>query len=82
MALTETEQSILETLNELANAAKIAKTAKPDFQGIFRRLDDLAGRLPGTADPDLKHYLVRKSYEKARLLLEGRGAENARGSCH
>jgi len=29
----------------------------------------------------LLHYLHRKSYEKARLFLEGRGAENAAGSC-
>jgi hypothetical protein len=27
------------------------------------------------------HYLRKKSYEKARLWLEGRDAENARGNC-
>ena len=34
---------------------------------------------PPDADPELKHFLLRKSYEKARALLEGRQA--ARGSC-
>jgi hypothetical protein len=29
----------------------------------------------------LLHYLHRKSYEKARLWLEDRDAENARGGC-
>jgi hypothetical protein len=41
----------------------------------------LMRQLPRDADPNLLHHLHKKSYEKARLLLEGRGVENARGSC-
>jgi len=49
---------------------------------FFERLEALARKLPRGSNPDLLHYLNRKSYEKARLLLEGRDPENARGTCH
>ena len=54
---------------------------KPNLQPIFARLDELARRLPKSADPNLLHYLHKKSYEKARLVLQGRDAENAEGNC-
>jgi hypothetical protein len=81
--MTEREQEILAVLVELEEAVKTMATArpKPDLQGIFARLDALTARLPKDSDPNLLHYLHKKSYEKARLLLEGREAENARGSC-
>jgi hypothetical protein len=81
--MTETERSILQTLTELDAQVKAMATAnpKPNLVPLFNRLDDLARQLPAEASPDLRHYLQRKSYEKARLLLEGRDAENARGSC-
>lgn len=82
-AVTEIEQSILQTLEELDAAVKTLRTSgpKPNLASFFQRLDDLTGRLPKDAPPDLLHYLHRKSYEKARLFLLGRGGENARGSC-
>ena len=81
--MTDIEKDILGTLVELDDAVKTMRTAnpKPDLQPLFARLDSLGEQLPGSADPQLRHYLIRKSYEKARLLLEGRDAENARGSC-
>ena len=81
--MTETERSILQTLTELDQQVKAMATAnpKPNLVPLFNRLDDLARQLPPQASPDLRHYLQRKSYEKARLLLEGRDAENARGNC-
>ena len=48
---------------------------------LLTRLDELTRALPANTAPALLHYLHRKSYEKARLWLEGRDAENARGSC-
>lgn len=54
---------------------------KPDLLAIFRRLDDLTVRLPRGTDPDLLHFLHKKSYEKARLWLQERHAEIARGGC-
>jgi len=82
--MSHTEQALLRTLNELDVAVKSMPTAgsKPNLLPIFERLDMLASQLPKGAHPDLLHYLNRKSYEKARLLLEGRDPENARGTCH
>ena len=82
--MSDTEQAILNALNELDAAVKSMPTAgsKPNLLPIFERLDMLASQLPERANPDLLHYLNRKSYEKARLLLEGRDPENARGTCH
>ena len=81
--MTDTERAILRTLNELEAAAKAMPTAnpKPQLAPLFARLDELTRELPKTTAPDLLHYLHRGSYEKARLFLEGRDAENARGSC-
>ena len=81
--MTEVEKDILGALVELDDAVKIMRTAnpKPDLRPLFARLDGLGEQLPGNADPQLRHYLIRKSYEKARLLLEGRDADNARGAC-
>ena len=54
---------------------------KPDLLPLFARLEELTRQLPPNTDPNLLHYLHKKSYEKARLWLEGRGANNARGNC-
>jgi hypothetical protein len=81
--MNETERSVLAALLELDEKAKSMRTAnpKPDLRPLFARLDELERQLPPGTAPDLRHYLQRKSYEKARLLLEGRDAENARGNC-
>lgn len=79
-----TEKNLLDALLELENVIKTMSTAnpKPNLQPIFSRIDELAGQLPSGADRDLRHYLHKKSYEKARLFLQNRDAENARGHCH
>jgi hypothetical protein len=81
--MTGTEEDILQALTELDRLAKSMPTAspKPDLGPLFTRLDALARRLPPQTAPDLLHYMHRKSYEKARLFLEGRNTENASGSC-
>lgn len=81
--MTTLEKDILSALIELDTAAKSLRTAnpKPDLQLLFNRLDELTRRLPSNSNPDLLHYMHKKSYQKARLLLEGREAENARGTC-
>ena len=81
--MTKVENDILDVLNELDAVVKAMPTAnpKPDLMPLFNRLDALTLELPRHASPDLRHYLQRKSYEKARLLLLGRGSENAKGSC-
>jgi hypothetical protein len=82
--MTETEQSVLDTLLELERTIESMAhtTPKPNLLPLFARLDELTRRLPPTSDPTLLHYLHKKSYQKARLFLQGREAENARGNCH
>jgi hypothetical protein len=81
--MTQTEQSIHQALVDLEDSiADLQKNGtKPDFQGLFSRLDQLTAELPSGTDPQLLHYLHKKSYQKARLFLEGRDAENANGGC-
>ena len=81
--MTATEQEILQTLTELDALVKSMASAnpKPDLKPVFARLDALTRQLPPQTAPDLMHYMHRKSYEKARLFLAGRGAETAAGSC-
>ena len=45
---------------------------KPDLRPIFARVEGLAEKLPPATDPDLLHFLQRKSYQKARVCLEQR----------
>ena len=81
--MSDTERAILQALIELDAAVKSLPTAnpKPNLLPMFTRLDELTRQLPSNASPNLLHYLHKKSYEKARLWLEGRDAENAQGNC-
>jgi hypothetical protein len=81
--MTATEQALLQAIQELEPAVKAMTTAnpKPDLLALFSRIDQLTRQLPKETDPGLLHYLQRKSYQKARLWLEGRDAENQAGSC-
>lgn len=77
------EKNLLAALTDLDAAVKTMPTAnpKPNLVPLFNRIDELTKRLPRNADPALLHYLHKKSYEKARLFLQGRDAENQVGNC-
>ena len=81
--MTPIEQTVLKALVELEQAVNSLRTAnpKPDLPALFARIDELAKQLPRGTDPTLLHYLQKKSYEKARLFLQGRDAENQIGNC-
>ena len=81
--MTEIETKILQEIIGLEQAVKSMPTAhpKPNLLPRFSRLDELTRQLPPGTDPTLLHYLQKKSYEKARLFLQGRDAENTTGSC-
>ena len=81
--MTEVEQNILQSLLDLESAVKSMATAnpKPNLLPIFSRLDELTRQLPPQTDPTLLHYLNKKSYEKARLFLQGHEAQNQAGNC-
>lgn len=77
------EKELLVVLAQLADAVQAMPTAspKPNLLPVFARLDELTARLPRHTDPTLLHYMHKKSYEKARLFLQGRDAENQVGNC-
>jgi hypothetical protein len=79
----DTLQNILATLVELDNTVKTMPAAnpKPNLMPLFARIDELTRQLPRGTDPQLLHYLHKKSYEKARLFLQNREAENQAGNC-
>ena len=81
--MTDLEKSLLQSLLDLEAAVASMKTAatKPDLLQLFSRIDGLTLQLPRGTDPTLMHYLHKKSYEKARLFLQGRDAENQVGNC-
>jgi hypothetical protein len=80
---TPVEKELLAALIQLDETVKSMATAnpKPSLLPIFARLDELTRQLPRQADPTLLHYLHKKSYEKARLFLQGRDADNQVGNC-
>ena len=81
--MTELEQSILNALLALERAVAEMSTAqpKPDLLPLFSQIDDLTAGLPSQTDPTLLHYLHKRSYEMARLYLQGHDAENQSGQC-
>ena len=81
--MTEMEQNLLQCLVDLEAAVQSLPTAqpKPNLLPLFSRIDELTRRLPPQTDPALLHYLHKKSYEKARLFLQGRESENQAGNC-
>ena len=77
------EKEILAALIQLDEAVKSMPTAnpKPNLLPLFAQLDVLTAQLPRNTDPSLLHYMHKKSFEKARLFLQGRDAENQMGNC-
>ena len=74
--MTATEKQLLDTLLELEDAvANVRADPKPDLMTLFGRLDALTAEVPKDAPPDLLHYLHKKSYQKARLFLQGQDPE-------
>lgn len=53
----------------------------PNFVEVFNAIDDLTKQLPRDTDPQLLHYLHKKSYEKAINFLDGRDEDNLNGGC-
>ena len=75
------EKDLLNTLLELDTAVKAMPNPKLNLLKLFSQIDELAKQLPRDTNPKLLHYLRKKSYQKARLFLQGLDAENAAGKC-
>jgi hypothetical protein len=81
--VTALERQILERLLTLEQtvAAMATTNPKPSLAPILSDLGRLTRELPLGTDPQLLHYLHKHSFEKARLSLQGRDAENVAGNC-
>ena len=81
--MTQLEQELHQALLDLDGAVKrMAATRTPvDLLPLFARIDELGAKLPAGTDPQLVHFIQRKSFEKATLWLEGRKADITRGVC-
>ncbi|MDP6892359.1 MAG: hypothetical protein QF731_04210 [Verrucomicrobiota bacterium] len=64
-----------------AAVTAISKDPKPDLMAHFNHIDKLSSQLPKNTDKELLHYLHKKSYEKARMFLEGRSDQIQKGGC-
>jgi len=81
--MTQLEQELHAALLELDAAVKrmAATKERVNLLPLFARIDELGKKLPPETDPQLVHFIQRKSFEKATLWLEGRKAEITRGIC-
>ena len=59
----------------------VSKDSKTDLMAHFNQIDKLTAQLSKNTDKELLHYLHKKSYEKARMLLEGNNDEIQKGGC-
>lgn len=80
--MTQSEQELHAALVALEAAVRdVAGGRRVDLLPLFARIDELGAALPAGTDPQLRHFLERKSFEKARLWLEQRRSEITRGLC-
>jgi hypothetical protein len=81
--MTGIERELWQALTALETAVNGMATAqpKPNLMPLFEQIETLADQLPRSTAPDLLHYLQKKSYQKARLWLEGRYPEIQTGGC-
>ena len=71
-AFSELARALRERLNIIGDAAS---RADPDrhmqrLQAVSERIEQLERTLPDRIDPQLRHFLQRRSYSKALELLE------------
>ena len=64
-----------------AAVISVSKDPKTDLMAHFNHIDKLTAQLPKNTDKELLHYLHKKSYEKARMFLEGNNDEIQKGGC-
>ena len=79
--MTDVEQALLVALQDLDREVTEANSAgrRPEVVPRVMRLRVLAAELPPGSDPMLMHCLERQSWEKARMILDGRRAEVRHG---
>lgn len=81
MFLKDLKTSLEEYFRAIALQKSADESNRPPLRPHFERLDQLAAQLPPDTDPQLRHYMKQKSYEKALNFLSGRADQNLDGSC-
>ena len=66
----------LETIRD-ENSRRDPEAHTARLQAISEKIDNLAAALPRPVDPQLAHFLQRKSYDKALEFLERRAPSAA-----
>ena len=64
------KEKLREALSSLQQGIKNSDASA--ITGSLRILDELMGSHRSELDPQLVHYLSRRSYEKAQMYLEGK----------
>jgi hypothetical protein len=64
------KERLKETLSSLQQGIKSSDASA--ITGSLRTLDELVNSHRSELDPQLVHYLSRRSYEKAQMYLEGK----------
>ena len=64
------KERLKETLSSLQQGIKNSDAIA--ITGSLKTLDELVGLHRSELDPQLVHYLSRRSYEKAQMYLEGK----------
>ncbi len=79
--MTDVERALLDALRDLDHEVADAAVTKrrPEVVSRILRLRELTSVLSPEADPMLMHCLQRQSWEKARMILDGRQAEVRHG---
>ena len=74
--LTELAAALRERLTIIADEESRRDPARHTerLQAASERIEQLEQQLPPTIDPQLRHFLQRRSYSKALELLERKGA--------
>jgi hypothetical protein len=74
-------EALKERLAVIADRAWFARDAAGHLEALksaSERIEQLSGALPSPVDPQLRHYLERRSYDKALAFLSDRPQEAGR----
>lgn len=73
MNISDLETQMSEALEDYFKIVELQKHENlprgPSFQLHFERLDKLTAQLSAESDPQLCHFMIRKSYQKALEFL-------------
>ncbi len=70
--MTPAEKALRDAIVELEETAAMARSGRktPGVLPVLEKVERLAAELPPDTPAELRHFLERKSYAKARAFLE------------